>query len=99
MANKMCPRLSTGKKRFACIEHDCKFWIKLTNTTVDGKTEVWDCADAWGPVLQCEIIAKTSQLGAAIESFRNEMVKANQAANIMATTMRLQKDNADESAN
>lgn len=37
----------------------------------------WACAIAWMPVLQIETAQQTRQVGAATESFRNEMVRAN----------------------
>lgn len=38
----------------------------------------WGCAVTWLPVLMIENSQQTRQAGAAIESFRNEMVNANQ---------------------
>ena len=53
------------------------------------------CAVAWNPILQIETAQQSRQAGAAIESFRNEMVKANEsnqnllkaAANIIVTPL------------
>ena len=58
----------------------CRFWV-----TVQGKhpqtgetISNGDCAMAWMPVLMIENSKVNRESGAAIESFRNEMVKANE---------------------
>lgn len=38
----------------------------------------WDCAVAWMPMMAIEVAQKSNQTGAAVESFRNEVVKANE---------------------
>ena len=38
----------------------------------------WNCAVSWLPMLLIEGSQQTRQTGSAIESFRNEMVKANE---------------------
>ena len=38
----------------------------------------WDCIDNWGPLLAIENAQQSRQTGAAVESFRNEMVRANE---------------------
>lgn len=35
----------------------------------------WDCAIVWMPMLTIENTQKANEVGAAIESFRNEMVR------------------------
>lgn len=71
---KLCPLL---KK--ACIEHQCAFYTHVVGTDpqTGGAMDHWDCAVKWLPVLLIEGAQQTRQAGAAIESFRNEMVKAN----------------------
>jgi hypothetical protein len=39
----------------------------------------YQCAIAWMPMLLIENSGQQRQTGAAVESFRNEMVKANEA--------------------
>ncbi len=39
----------------------------------------WDCAISWLPVLLIENSHKQHETGAAVESFRNEMIKSNNA--------------------
>ena len=41
----------------------------------------WNCAVSWLPMLLIEGSQQTRQTGSAIESFRNEMVKANENPN------------------
>jgi hypothetical protein len=48
----------------------------------------WGCAIAWGPVLMIENSKMQRETGAAVESFRNEMVKANEASvKVLAQTL------------
>jgi len=63
--------------------HNCPLWIMVrgkhpqSNEDVDG----WNCALAWLPVLMIENSQQQRSTGAAVESFRNEMTKANQSSN------------------
>lgn len=69
-----CPLI--GKE---CIQLQCKFFCKIqgrdTNTGKD--VEEWNCSIAFLPLLLIENSGQQRQTGAAVESFRNEMVKAN----------------------
>jgi len=75
MSGSYCPLLKKP-----CIEHQCKFYVHLLgNDPQTGKgIDKFDCAMAFIPILLIEGAQQTRQAGAAIESFRNEMVKANQ---------------------
>lgn len=82
----MCPLM-----RGECIKdgtivdgelHACCFWV-----TVQGKhpqtgevMNTSDCSFSLLPVLMIQTSKTTMEVGAAIESFRNEMVEANKAA-------------------
>ena len=65
-----------------CVQFKCVMWTQLrgkhpqTGEPVDD----WDCAVKWLPILLIEGAQETRQAAAAIESFRNEMVRANQLA-------------------
>lgn len=74
---KLCPFL---KK--ACVEHQCKMYVHLTGTNPQTGQSVdeFDCSLAWLPILLVEGAKETRQAAGAIESFRNEMVEANQRA-------------------
>lgn len=51
----------------------------------------WDCAIIWQPVLLIENSSQQRATGAAVESFRNEMVKANeQSKKILLTAAQQQ---------
>jgi len=58
----------------------CRFWVTVqglhpqTGEVVNNS----DCAFCWTPVLLIENSQQQRQTGAAVESFRNEMVKANE---------------------
>lgn len=47
----------------------------------DKEIEEWGCAIPWLPIFLMENNRVTFQTGAAIESFRNEMVKASEISN------------------
>ena len=63
-----------------CVEHKCKFYIQVLGKNPNTGQEVnqWDCAVSWLPMLLIDGSQHTSQAGSAIESFRNEMVNAQQ---------------------
>lgn len=58
----------------------CRFWINVQgqNPNTGETVNHFDCAIAWMPVLMIENSQQQRQTGAAVESFRNEMVKANE---------------------
>ena len=78
----LCPMM-----RSECIEDGsivdgelcgCRFWIHIMgNDPATGETiNRGDCAIAWNPILLIENSQQQRQTGAAVESFRNEMLKA-----------------------
>lgn len=62
-----------------CRELDCAWFMKITgsNPNTGDKVDDWGCAVVWNPILMIENSQMQRQTGAAVESFRNEMVKAN----------------------
>ncbi len=62
-----------------CRQLDCAWFTKLagTNPNTGQQVDEWGCAVAWLPVLLIENSQQQRQTGAAVESFRNEMVRAN----------------------
>lgn len=60
----------------------CRFWVHVlgkdpqTGKDIDNA----DCAFAWTPILMIENSKVNRETGAAVESFRNEMVKSNEAS-------------------
>ena len=63
-----------------CKELDCAWFIKLVgkNPNTGADMEDWGCSMAYLPILTIENSQMQRQTGAAVESFRNEMVKANE---------------------
>lgn len=61
----------------------CRFWVNVmgTNPQTGETVNNGDCAMAWVPVLLIENSKVNRETGAAVESFRNEMTAANDAAN------------------
>ena len=70
-----CP-LNGFKK---CKQFDCAWFIQIKGKHPQTGADVdeYGCAMAMMPLLMIENSRQTNQAGAAIESFRNEMVKAN----------------------
>ena len=70
-----CP-LNGFKK---CKQFDCAWFIQIKgkHPQTGGEVDEYGCAMAMLPLLMIENSRQTNQAGAAIESFRNEMVKAN----------------------
>jgi hypothetical protein len=62
-----------------CRQLDCAWFMKVRGNNPNTGEEIDDygCAIAWLPVLMIENSQQQRQTGAAVESFRNEMVKAN----------------------
>jgi len=64
-----------------CRQTDCAWFTQLrgNNPNTGEPVDEWGCAIAWLPMLMIENSQQQRQTGAAVESFRNEMVKANDA--------------------
>lgn len=67
------------------IKEDCKglgcSWftqLRGTNPNTGEPVDEWGCAVTWLPMLLIENSQMQRQTGAAVESFRNEMIKANE---------------------
>ena len=63
-----------------CIGLKCAWFTQLRgmNPNTGEELDEWGCAVTWMPILAVEIAQKSNQTGAAVESFRNEVVKENQ---------------------
>ena len=68
----ICPLM--GK---TCIGFQCAWFTKVMghNPQTGKPVEEWACAVAWLPMLAIENSQNSRMSGAAVESFRNEMVK------------------------
>lgn len=65
-----------------CRQLDCAWFMKIAgvNPNTGKEVEEWGCAMAWLPILTIENSQQQRSTGAAVESFRNEMVKANEVS-------------------
>ena len=62
-----------------CKQLDCAWFTKIVGTDPNTGKDIEDygCAVAWLPILLIENAQQSRSTGAAVESFRNEMVKSN----------------------
>ena len=69
---------------------DCAWFVKLAGTDPNtGKpVDEFGCAMAWMPMLLIENAQQSRQTGAAVESFRNEMVKQNETSHELLEKMK-----------
>ena len=67
--------------------HACKFWTQVqgVNPQTGEKLAHFDCAISFLPILLIENSQQQRQTGAAVESFRNEMVKAQALSHDLLT--------------
>ena len=83
---KLEPRQNCPLDKFKpCRQLDCAWYIQLRGTNPNTGQEVddWGCAMAWMPILTIENSQQQRQTGAAVESFRNEVVKINEAQSMI----------------
>ena len=66
-----------------CRQTECGWFTQLrgTNPNTGEPIDEWGCAIAWLPILMIENSQQQRQTGAAVESFRNEMVQSNALTN------------------
>lgn len=70
-------------KKMSEVCHKCPMWVQIRG--VDPQTgeiigDEWQCTLTWLPKLMLDNTQQSRQAGAAIESFRNEMVKLNKVS-------------------
>jgi len=63
-----------------CRKLECAWFMKVsgTNPNTGEPVDEWGCAIPWMPILMIENSQQQRQTGAAVESFRNEMVRATE---------------------
>ena len=73
-AGSFCPLIKKD-----CIELKCAWFTQLRGSNPNTGEEIddWGCAVGWLPVLLVENSQQQRRTGAPVETFRNEMVKAN----------------------
>jgi len=89
-----CPLLKKN-----CVGLQCAWFSRVqgTDTNTGNQVDEYQCAIAWMPMLLIENSGQQRQTGAAVESFRNEMVKSNETsqkvllASLMAAQPNLQQ--------
>lgn len=84
---KLCPLLKKP-----CIEHDCAWYMQVrgSHPQTGQPVDEYGCAQVWQPILTIENSQQQRQTGAAVESFRNEMVEGNkQTARILLNAQAL----------
>jgi hypothetical protein len=71
---KWCPLI-----RKECVGLKCSWFVEVRgmNPNTGEMVDEWNCAISWLPMMQIETSQQARQAGAAVESFRNEVVKAN----------------------
>jgi hypothetical protein len=72
---KYCPLIKKD-----CIGIKCSWFMQIRGMNPNTGQEVneWGCAVAWMPMLTIENSQQQRSTSAAVESFRNEVVKANE---------------------
>lgn len=74
-----------------CMQFECKWWmsIKGPHPQTGEPVEEWNCAVVYQVVAGLEAAQQARQTGAAVESFRNEMVRQQGAlAMLLAGAMK-----------
>ena len=76
MKGKYCPLIKKD-----CIEHKCAWYtyVRGYNPNTGQDVDEWSCTINFLPMLLIENSQQQRSTGAAVESFRNEMVKANES--------------------
>ena len=88
---EICP---FHRKDVSKVCHKCPLYIQVRGTDKNTGKEVdqWGCALAFMPMLTIENSHLQRQTGAAVESFRNEMVKASEATQLALVQQILSSD-------
>lgn len=70
-----------------CVGLQCSWFTQIRGMNPNSGKEVdeWGCAMTWLPVLMIENSQQQRQTGAAVESFRNEMVKTQNEFILLAS--------------
>ena len=68
--------------------HRCMWYtaVRGTNPNTGEDVDEWNCAIAWGPILQIETSQTQRGVSTALESFRNETVKGQKEFNQLMST-------------
>lgn len=77
--NYKCPH-TAFKKKCVDLRAWCPKWVHIMglDPNTGDPVDCFDCSDQWTPTLTLEVAKEVRQSAAAVESFRNEMVKGAQ---------------------
>ena len=72
---KYCPLIKKD-----CVGLQCSWFTQIrgVNPNTGEPVDEWGCAITWMPILLIENSQQQRQTGAAVESFRNEVVKTSE---------------------
>ena len=75
MKDKWCPLI-----RKNCVAEKCAWYthIRGLNPNTGQEVDEWSCTISWLPMLMIENSQQQRSTSAAVESFRNEMIKYNE---------------------
>lgn len=78
----VCPLGSKCVDAIDGVIHRCAWHVMVRGSDPNTGKEIdhWACAMAWMPTIMIENSQQQRHTGAAVESFRNEMVKANESS-------------------
>lgn len=85
-----CPLIKKDCVQLKCAWFTC---LRGTNPNTGQEIDEWMCAVSALPMLQIEVAKETRQGAAATESFRNEMVKANNENGLVAALVSARQNN------
>lgn len=72
------------RKSMDKVCHTCPLWTQVRgkNPQTDQEVDNWNCSLSWLPILIIEGSQMSRQTAAAVESFRNEVVKRSVSPNV-----------------
>jgi len=82
-----------------CIGLKCAWYthVRGMNPNTGQEVDEWSCAINWLPMMLIENSQQQRSTGAAVESFRNEMVKANETnINVLSAAAQMLQASLDE---
>lgn len=82
-----------------CIGLKCAWYthVRGMNPNTGQEVDEWSCAINWLPMMLIENSQQQRSTGAAVESFRNEMVKANETnINVLSAAAQMLQASRDE---
>ena len=85
-----------------CIGLKCSWYthVRGMNPNTGQEVDEWSCAINWLPMMLIENSQQQRSTRAAVESFRNEMVKANESnINVLSAAAQMLQASIDETKN